>query len=483
MQGHHLSHPQLFFYANIGNFIPQNHILRKIESFLDISFLKDLTAPCYSADQGRPSIDPAVFFKMLLIGYLYGISSDRRLCEEITYNLAYRWFCGFSLENTIPHHSSFTRIRDRLGEEVFAHFFAYILQLCKKHGLLKGESIIMDATLVDADACLNSLKPHTDQATPQEIEQTQTPSPYPYNVLPVKKLSNKTHISRTDPDASLAQQKSGTLNTLKYKVHNCIDADSRVIVDTHATTGKLHDSQVCLERLAYLKDQQGLEITEIIADRAYGSAEIIDALEKDNITSYIPLFSSISGSNRGAHLKHIRYDQKYDHYVCSEGKYLKTSGKLYNNRLFYFSKASDCKNCSQLNTCEADKRPKSIVHVIRRNIYEDLYERVKARMATSLFATKMYERRWKIEGIFAEAKNHHCLKRAKYRGLKKVQIQAYMIAIVQNLKRLVHSLFPRLSKVIDGQRPHHKAILFVLQVIFPYHYRSFPNNNFSRKLY
>lgn len=435
MQGTQNYQARVQVYVDIAEFVPLNHLLRKVDSLLDLSFLKNLTATYYSKNQGRPSIDPQVFFRMILVGYLYGIKSDRRLCEEITYNLAYRWFCRLSLKDKVPDHSSLTRIRDRLDEGIFSHFFLYVLELCKRHNLLKGESIIMDSTLVDADAGLNSLKP----IHPLKKEEEHPSRSFPF-YPPSKKLSSKTHISTTDPEASLAQKRSGLLNKLKYKVHNCIDAHSRVIIDTYATPGKVHDSQVCLDRVKHLIRTQKLRIIEFIADRAYGTAEIITALEELKITTYVPLYSSISGSAQAGHLKRIHYDAKNNRFVCSQGKYLETKGTLNRHRQDFLSRSADCKACPAANTCEAEKRPHTPSRIIQRNIYQDLYKRVSINMQAPLFIRKMLERRWKIEGIFAEAKSNHGLRRAKYRGLKKMQIQAYMIAIAQNIKRLIQFL-------------------------------------------
>src|ERR1700761_4656114 len=119
MQGKQEYQSQLFFTANIEKMIPQNHLLRKIDGLLDLSFVRDLTASLYCQNNGRPSVDPELYFRMQIIAYFYGIDSDRRLCEEVEFNLAYRWYCRLSLEDVVPDHSSMTKIRDRLGEKTF----------------------------------------------------------------------------------------------------------------------------------------------------------------------------------------------------------------------------------------------------------------------------------------------------------------------------------------------------------------------------
>ena len=177
---------------------------------------------------GRPSVDPVVFFRMQLVACLYGINSDRRLCEEVQFHLAYRWFCRLSLEDDVPEHSSFSRIRDRYGEEIYEAVFHEIVKRCQQHGLI-GETccVMTDATLIAADAALDSMVHNDPQQASEEAESLQGRT-IAIEPPATRRISNQTHTSRTDPDATLAQ-KRGTPRQLKYKVHQSIDADSRVI--------------------------------------------------------------------------------------------------------------------------------------------------------------------------------------------------------------------------------------------------------------
>lgn len=231
--------------------------------------------------------------------------------------------------------------------------------------------------------------------------------------------------------------KKGVPQRLKYKVHNSIDAGSRIIIDTYVTTGKVHDSQPCLERLSFLKNTKNYPISQVIADRSYGSLDILLSLKEQGVKTYIPLFSSRSGA-RNEDLEDFIYDSYKDQFVCPEGAILAGTDKYYNNLKSYFSKASDCRVCSQQSGCKATRKSKSEhIHYIRRNIHQEFMEKIMADMSKPVFAERLRERRWKIEGPFAEAKNNHSLSRAKYRGRKKVQIQAFMTATIQNLKRLL----------------------------------------------
>lgn len=428
MQGINHYQPQLFVYVNLEDLIPQKHILRKIDKIFDLSFVRKLTAKYYCSTNGRPSIDPELFFRMILVGYIFGIKHDRRLCEDITCNIAYRWYCKLNLDDNVPDHSSLSKIRDRYGEDVFKEFFDEVIEICKKYGLVKGEKIITDSTLIEANASIDSMEAISTKENKEDIHFKE-------------KLSNKTHKSKSDPDSSLAQ-KRGQARKLRYKVHTCIDGDSRVILDNKLTTGCLHESNIFIDQIEKIKRKYNLPIEEVIADRAYGSADNLLTLKKQGITTFIPLFSTRVGKISDMENYDFRYDQQKDVYICPRGKHL-TRREQNKNWVVYRSKSKDCNECSEKDACIAPKSNKGYnLRKIMRSIYQNFYEKEKSRMKEKAFIEKLQERMWKIEGIIAEAKQFHCLARAKYRGLKKVQIQSYMIGATQNLKRVLSCLNP-----------------------------------------
>jgi transposase len=435
MQGQHHFQPQTAVCFNLESFIPAHHLLRKMDKHIDFSFIKTLAAPYYCQEKGRPSVDPEVFFRITIVGYLYDIASDRQLCEELQYNLAYRWFCKLSLTDKIPDHSSLTRIRDRLGSEVFQAFFDSILAQCKNKGLVKGERLLTDSTLIAANAALDSLQA-LDPALAEQEQQTKKQHQPGLTAPPARKMSNKTHKSRTDPDASLAF-KEGTPRGLKYKIHVTLDADSRVILAAKTTTGACHDSQPYLIQLADIEQRYGLKIKETTADRAYGSAEIIEALLAQGIHPYIPLFSTRSGSFVIQETQGISFEVEHNRYRCQAGHYLYPYNKSYAGSMMYHSKTKDCKDCVLSKHCQARRKQNKFIRYVIRNIHQALFETVKQEMTTLNFLNHLSERMWKAEGIMFEAKHCHGLKRAKYRSLTKVQIQTWMTASVQNMKRLI----------------------------------------------
>ena len=296
MQGVHAFDPKAKVSIDLESFVAEDHFLRRIDRVLDLSFIRELTAARYADGQGRPSIDPEVYFRMQLLAYFNGITKDRRLCEEVHDNLAYRWFCRLSLVDDVPDHSSLTRIRDRLGEEVFEAVFRRIVAQCQQKGLVKDPCRVMtDATLIAADASLDSLV-HNDPEQAQIEAESQRDRRGMLDPSANRRVSNRTHRSRTDPEATLAQ-KRGTALQLKYKVHQTIDAESRVILDAEVTTGGRHDNQPYLEQLRRVEDRCHCTIQEATADRGYGSAEILKALKAKGAKTYIPLWHGRSGRN------------------------------------------------------------------------------------------------------------------------------------------------------------------------------------------
>lgn len=449
MQGKQDYQPQLFSYVSTESLIPKNHILRRIDKVCDLSFVRALTKSHYCFDNGRPSIDPELFFRMLVISYIFGINSDRRLCEEIGYNLAYRWYCRLNLEDKVPDHSSLTNIRDRYGEVIFEQFFDEVVNICRKHGLVKGGSIITDGTLIAANASLDSMAEKI-QGVDDSLEPSKQSTESKVTFTP-KKLSNKTHYSKTDPDSSLAV-KIGSTKGLKYKIHTSIDASSRIILDNKATTGSIHETTIYLERLNYIRNKYNLKISEAIADRGYGSVENIQTLQSNKITSYIPLFSSRSGKGNNLDSQGYIYNKKHNHYTCLNNKHLSPIRNKNKDCQYvhYRSRSVYCKNCKLSKSCTLGKLSKSHVRYIVASKHKDFFEKEQKRMEQKIFYSKSRERMWKIEGINAEAKQYHNLARAKYRGLKKVQIQAYMTGIVQNLKRLTNALELSHNRTLSG---------------------------------
>ena len=433
MQGQQEYQPKLFTVFNMEELIPKGHLLREIDSVLDFGFVREATADLYCQDNGRPSIDPELFVRICLITYLYNIPSDRQVCEEIQYNLAYRWFCRLSLEERVPDHSSLTRIRDRLGEKIFKEIFDHIVRVCIGKGVVKGNKVMMDGSLVKADAALNSMVPKKGNLDIKD----NAPSKY----IKGKKFSNETHESKTDPDATLAGKVSEK-KQLRYKVHDTIDRDSRIIIDAHVTTGTELEGKVMFDRIDHIENTFNINIEELTGDRGYGYGVNLNELKKRGISSFVPNFHGDVGDNINHEI--FKYDEASDSFTCSQGYRLErkstdeTEKKDYARR--YQVKGVNCAKCPMSTKCFEEPPKNGARKAVVRNIYWELQKETKEREKTWVFKLVRGERQWKMEGIFAEAKDNHGLERARYRSRAKMQIQAYMVASVQNLKRLAGHL-------------------------------------------
>jgi transposase len=459
MQGRHEYQPQLFATINLEQMVPQNHLLRKVENVLDLSFVRDLTKNFYSADNGRPSIDPELFVRMVLLSYFYDIDSERKLCEEVSLNLAYRWYCKLSFSDKIPDHSSFTRIRDRLGEETFRKLFLKIVELCKENGLVKAKQVMIDGSLIKADAAMNSLV--AKDATPEEI--SNRPS-----CIQGQHYKNETHHSCSDPDATIAG-KTGVPKQLYYKVHSTIDGKSRVILDPHVTTGAPHDGGFLIDRIEAVEKTFKIKIKEVVADRAYGSGDNQQYLIDRKINSNIPNFHKDVGLTYDR--EKFKYNKRKDRFRCPAGFFLyptnAKSGRPSAKQ--YLIRGANCKTCPLRSGCFSDDstNPRKRINT---SIHEALQDKIRLKEQTPEFRTKLRERMWKLEGLFAEGKNWHGLSRARYRGRAKMQIQAYLVASVQNLKRVMEVVLSGSSSFMEKNfEPLQSSELFLIfKISIPY---------------
>jgi len=427
MQGKQDYQPELISTVNIESLVPQNHLLRKIDKTLDLSFIRKETEDLYCLNNGRPSIDPELFIRMMLIMTLYGIRSERQLCEEIQYNLAYRWFCKLNLSESTPSHSSMSRTRDRLGEKTFSTLFEKVVEMAKAKGLVRGDKFIGDGTIIEADASLYSFVEKGKENDPEELKKAQ-------NILG-RKITNQTHVSRVDPDAKLAgigRSKKG----LKYKIHNIIDSKERIIIDSHVTSGAETEGKTFIKRVEVTEERFGLKAKELVADRGYGYGENLKYFHDKGIHTSIPNFHRGAGGRIDE--EKFKYDVNKDIYICSKGHELHCFQENPSKEMKrYTLQGGHCRNCDLQSQCLGkNKRLQKRLNV---SIYKMYQDKVRFQEKTDEFKKTMHERKWKIEGLFAEAKQFHGQRRAKYRGRSKVQIQAYMIATVQNLKRMISS--------------------------------------------
>lgn len=437
MQGKQIYQPKLFTHVRIEDLIQPEHLLRKIDRVLDLGFIRGMTRKLYCEENGRPSIDPEVYFRLQILAYIYGIESDRQLCDEVRVNIAYRWFAKLTLEDEAPDHSSMTRIRDRLGEDVFRRVFERIVLQCKRAGLVPGKRVIVDATLVEADASLDSMVGRKD-GDPEARELKNYEKRYHdfREGDKKRKMSNQTHVSTTDPDATMVSRK-GSYMKLSYKAHYSVDAKNRIVMDCHVTTGARHECKVMPDRIHYLLGRFKFPIEQVMGDKGYGRGDTYSYLRGQGIRSYIPLHSDNLGKGRISRGE-FQYNRHRDCYICPAGQCLYPYEKMEKGILKrYRVIGRHCRKCEFRQSCLPEgKGYRNRARFIYRSPHQDEIDWIRKRQGTAYFKSRLRERAWKIEGLFGEAKENHGLRRAKYRGIEKTQIQVFMIATVQNLKRL-----------------------------------------------
>ncbi len=439
MQGKQMSQQELFTTIDLESFIPKDHLLRKVDKILDLEFLYDLTEELYCLDNGRTSIDPVLFFRMQLISYLFGIESDRQLCRDIHLNLAYRWFCRIPLHQFVPHHSSLTRIRDRLGESRYQQIFELVLLQWKKQGRFTGKQIVADATLVKANASMGSLVKREDADPDARVLKRYEKRYHDFqHGARKRRVANQTHVSASDPDATMVYRR-GIDGGLKYKIHYSADAKTRIITDCYTTTGSTQEGPILPSRIDYLCDEMGFDVQEVIADRGYGRGPTYSAFRERKIRTYIPLHDPRLGKGKLTPTE-FKYHSNTDRYQCPEGYFLDPYEKLDNGLIKrYRIIGGHCRHCLRRAECLPESA-KNRARFVYRSPHQHEIDKVRVRQATRAFVGKMILRKWTIEGLFAEAKQFHGLRRARYRGLQKVSIQALMTAMAQNIKRIVNQL-------------------------------------------
>ncbi len=394
------SKPALFQMVDMESLVPSDHVLRKIDAVLDLSFVPDAVAECYSAKRGRPSIDPELALRMMLLGVLYDLS-DRELCTEMQMHAGMRWFCGQNFHDPVPDHSTLSRLRNERWAEsgLFDQLMDEVLRQCCEVGLVSGRHLSVDGTEVRADVSMKSFQPRgprsPDDADPPNPPARETREPKPAGDWKGrgKRYRNETHFSPTDPDARLYRKGRHREARPSYLAHDLIDTKSRVILRRKASlatgTAERDMALEMLDEVLETKDEWGLpNQPEILTgDANYGASSFIAELLSRDIEPHVPL---LAGEEREAL-------------------------PAWQRRTFDLERKR--------------ARDRELKEAQARNRVRDIHQTRGYTISRKL--------RIRSEHLFAEGKNQHGLARARRRGLARVQGQVILSAIVQNLKRLV----------------------------------------------
>jgi transposase len=434
----------LFYGFSLEEHVPAGHLLRLIDRFVALDGLRQELAPYYSAI-GRPSVDPELMIRMLIVGYCFGIRSERRLCEEVHLNLAYRWFCGLGLDGGVPDHSTFSknrhgRFRD---SDLLRRLFETVLQRCIDEGLVGGEGFAVDASLIAADVGDRSriegaagLPPDAVSRAVEEYLAVLDDAAFGAATEVTPKF-----IAPADPAARWTAAHRGPA-FFAYSANYLIDADNAIIVDVEATTA-IRQAEVLAAKRMVERSLDGFDLypTKLIGDTAYGTAEMLNWLVHEHgIEPHIPVFDKSQHTDGTFSRDDFAYDHVNDAYRCPAGKNLlryrrrftvPRSGVMKNNMIYYRASKHDCGPCPLKSGC----CPNEPARKVQRSIHEGARDLAREIAKTEAYRTSRCQRK-KVEMLFAHLKRILKLDRLRLRGPNGARDEFHLAATAQNLRKL-----------------------------------------------
>jgi transposase len=418
--------PKLFYHGvSLNRRIPQNHPLRKIDQLVDFNFIRSKVADLYGT-VGNPSVDPAVILRLMFLTYYEDVNSERALMSQLPLRLDWLWFCGYDIDDPIPDHSVISKARRRWGKDVFVDFFANILDQCINAGLVDGEIIHVDSSMINGNASKDSLEPQLRLISNElygELEDAAEP------IMP----ELKKRVSTTDPDARLGK-KYGKV-TLGYKDHRAVDDKHGIVTATLTTPANVNDEKVLTEVINEHQSNTSAKVKKIAADKINGTGENYKYLKEQGITPCIS--HKVNNSRCHPDFNHTKftYDSKNDCYICPAGKKLDhRQYKRNENAVTYIADRKTCQQCQHFKKCVTSKKAG---RQIQRNINKEYIDWADNCLTGHERKRLMTRRKYKAEGSFADAANNHGFKRMRFRGFEKAKIQNLMIAAIQNLRKLM----------------------------------------------
>jgi transposase len=438
---------KLFYSFHLDDHVPQSHLLRGIDQCLDLSELRAHLAEHYS-HTGRPSIDPELMIRMLIVGYCYGIRSERRLCEEVQLNLAYRWFCRLSLEDAVPDHSTFSKNRHGRfrASGTFRWLFDEVVRRCMERGLVKGEGFAVDASIVAADASAQRGVPgsepvdwvHPSLGTRAVREYLEALDGEALTEAPKR-------ISLTDPQSRWTAAPGGPA-FFAYSTNYLIDTAHGVILDVEATpshrTAEVESTKTMIERV-----EENFDITpkRLIGDTAYGAAPMLAWMVDDKgIEPHVPVWDKTQREDDSLSISEFVWNEAADKYLCPEGHELRREWRAFKiarihvtkaDTVIYRSRKADCAACPMKARC----CPNTPIRKIARSIHEGARD-VARRIGTTAQYRRSRNERKKVEVLFAHLKRILKVDRLRLRGLSGASDEFTFAAAVQNLRRMAKML-------------------------------------------
>lgn len=426
----------------IDELVPSDHLLRKIDKTIDLSFIHDLVKDLYCSNNGRPALDPTLLFKLLFLGYLYGVRSERQLIRDVQVNVAYRWFLGLNLTDKIPDASTLSQNRRRRfnESEVYQQIFDEIVLQAMRKKLVSGKTLYTDSTHLKANAnkskwikarAAGSSRDYLD-ALDKAVEEDRLA----HGKKPLSPRSNKPETreikqSTTDPDSGY-MVRDGKPKGFFYLDHRTVDSRCNIITDVHLTAGNVHDSVPYLGRLDRQAQRFGFAIQSVGLDAGYFTAGICKGLEDRQIYGVI-------GYRRPTHRKgyfykrEYHYDSEQDSYTCPEGAVLVYKTTDRNGYRHYRSDPARCLSCPKRERCTVNMKAEK---TLTRHVWEGSKERL-GQHRLSPGGQLIYQRRKEtVERSFADAKELHGYRYARFRGLERMKGQCLLAATAQNIKKI-----------------------------------------------
>jgi transposase len=440
----------LFYGFSLERHVPADHMLRSIDRFVELGEARAHLAPFYSTT-GRPSVDPELLMRMLIVGYCYGIRSERRLCEEVHLNLAYRWFCRLGLDGEVPDHSTFSKNRHgRFREsDLLRHIFETVVTRCLKEGLVGGDGFAVDASLIKADA---SRQKGVEGARGLPSDLTSRAIKEYLAVLDDAVFGAATAVtpkflSPADPAARWTGAHGGPA-FFAYAANYLIDLDHAVIVDVEASTA-VRQAEVTAAKTMIERTEERFELCpqRLAGDTAYGSAEMLGWLVHERgIEPHVPVFDKSKRTDGTFSREDFVYDAKGDVYVCPGGKMLTCKGTVVNNgtTLLYRAGKHDCDACRLKPRC----CPNEPARKVPRSVHEGARDLARGIAKTEAYRTSRRQRK-KVEMLFAHLKRILRLDRLRLRGPTGAHDEFLLAATVQNLRKLA-KLIPVPQPIMAG---------------------------------
>jgi transposase len=445
---------QLFYVFNLDDVVPPDHLARKIDAVLDLGWVHRELAPYYS-HTGRPSIDPELMIRMLIVGYVFAIRSERMICREVQVNLAYRWYCRLGIEDQVPDHSAFSRARhERFREsDALRRVFERVVAICIAAGLIGGEAFSIDASLIKADVDKHKRVPGDQPIEwPTAEEASHAVREYLASLDAAHSEDDggegagggndggrggkpPKEVSLTDPQAAWTARKSMD-PFFAYDANYLIDNKLGIIIDAEGTRANRSDEIAVTETMIERVERRfGLAPERLAGDTAYGAARLLKWLWDRGITPHVPVWDKSKQTGGRFTKEDFAFDRDRNVYICPAGAELTHSGIIDQGRILpYRASKNDCSICALKPQCTTAPARK-----VSRDIDEDVRDQVRALADTEAFQVSRRERK-KVEMRFAHMKRIHRLDRLRLRGLSGAKDEVLLTATAQNLRRLAKLL-------------------------------------------